>query len=59
VIEEKRRKSCHIFSIQGISFASKLLQHRIHVGRVPQCDDVDDESQRTELVFLSFSIMLP
>jgi len=55
VIEEKRRKSCHIFSIKGISFASKLLQHRTHIGRVPQCDDVDYESQRAELVFLSLS----
>ena len=59
MVKHKRRKPCHVFRFQGISFASKLLQGCIHIDRVPKSDDIDHEPLRAELIFLSLTIMLP
>ena len=37
----------------------KLSQSGIHINRVPKHDDVDDQSQGAELVFLALAITLP
>jgi hypothetical protein len=36
-----------------------LLDNGIHLNRVPEDNDVDDETQSAELILLSLSIMLP
>lgn len=58
MLKHDGRKPHHIFGLQGISFASKLLQCCIHIDRVPKGYDVDHEPQSSELIFLSLPVML-
>ena len=44
--------------VSGISIASELLDNCIHINRVPEDNEVDDETQGVELILLSPSIML-
>ena len=41
------------------AFAAEAIERRIHVDRVPQDNEIDDETKRPELVFLAFPIALP
>jgi hypothetical protein len=38
---------------------TKLIERRIHIERVPQHANIDDQSQRAELILLPFTIALP
>ena len=42
--------------VEGIS--PEAIERGVHVDRVPQDDEVHDETERAELVFLSFPIAL-
>jgi hypothetical protein len=33
-----------------------LLQDRLHINRIPEHNHVDDQPERTELIFLSFAV---
>ena len=58
MIVDKRRKSGDIRLVNVESFQAQLIEGSLHVDRVPQDDHVNDESQRTELIFLSLPIPL-
>src|ERR1019366_6701467 len=40
------------------AISPEAIERGVHVDRVPQDDEVDDETKRAELVFLSFPIAL-
>ncbi len=47
MVKHKRRKPRHVCKFQGVSFASKLLQGRIHIDRVPKGDTSRKGNLRT------------
>jgi len=53
VVEHQRRQSCNVFRFDWVAFGLKLLKSGIDVERVPKDDDVDDQTQRSQLVLLS------
>jgi hypothetical protein len=41
-----------------VPFSQELIQCGVHVDRVPEHDEIDDEAKRTELVLPAFAITL-
>ena len=48
----------HVFREDWKPLGPELLECRMDIKRVPENDDVDDESKSSKLVFLAFPIAL-
>jgi len=59
VLVFKGREPANVLGSREGAFSTEVLQHGVHVDRVPQDDDVDDEPEGAELVFLAFPVFLP
>jgi hypothetical protein len=42
-----------------MSFASKLLKCSVNIERIPKNDHIDNQPQRSELIFLALAVSLP
>src|SRR5260221_1327680 len=58
MLEDQRGEASYIFIPDGIAFCAKLGQRSVDVDRIPQHNDIYNESQCTQLVFLAFPIPL-
>src|SRR5258708_40352291 len=58
MLEDQRGEASYIFIPDGIAFCAKLGQRSVDVDRIPQHNDIYNESQCTQLVFLNFPIPL-
>ncbi len=54
----ERRKPSLILRLNRVAFAAKLSQDGVRVQRVPQDDDVDDQTEGAELIFLALTVAL-
>src|SRR5262245_43765644 len=52
------RESSHIFIPHLHAFGTQLLQGCFHIEGIPQHNRIDDQPQRSELVFLAFAVPL-
>ena len=59
MLEAERGQPGDVLGTDAEAFSTKALQRRVHVDRVPQDDEIDDEAERAKLVFLTFAIALP
>src|SRR5260370_40210523 len=51
--------SGRITFVHRIPFLPELLQDCLDVNCIPEPDHIDDQPERTELIFLSFAVTLP
>src|SRR5260221_3148579 len=58
MLEDQRGEASYIFIPDGIAFCAKLGQRSVDVDRIPQHNDIYNESQCTQLVFMAFPIPL-
>lgn len=56
--EAERRQPRHVFRFYFVSLGTELIQRRLHIDRIPQHQQVDDQTERTELIFLPFAVTL-
>lgn len=47
----------HILVPDFEAFLTKLPERSIHVNRIPKHDDVDNQAERAELIFLTLTIL--
>jgi hypothetical protein len=59
VLVDQGRKARLILFVHRIPFLPELLQDCLDVNCVPEHDHIDDQPERTELIFLSFVVALP
>ena len=55
----KGREPANVLGRGTGTLCAQVLQRGVDVDRVPKDDDVQDEPERAELVFLSFAVLLP
>jgi hypothetical protein len=58
IVQERRQTRPVVLVSHREAFFLQLLQRRLHIDCVPEHDHVDDESQRSQLVLLSFLVAL-
>jgi len=58
VAEAEWRQARDIFRPDIVTFGVELTESGIHVDGVPEYDEIDDQAERSELIFLSFTIAL-
>jgi len=58
VLENQRGKACHVFRLDGVALACKLIQSSVDVEGVPQNNDVHAQAQRAQLILLPLPIPL-
>ena len=56
MLEPEGRKLCDILGPDLKTLRCELLQRRVHIDRVPEDDQIDRQSERAELVLLTFSV---
>jgi hypothetical protein len=54
-----RRPPHRVLLADPITLGFQRLDGRVHVDRLPQDHDVDDQSEGAELVLLTFAVALP
>jgi hypothetical protein len=59
VFEAERREARDIFWENFVAFCAELIECGVHIDGVPKNYEVDDDTERAELVFLSFAVSLP
>ena len=64
IVNAIRRKSGSVATLQVcrdrlVPFGPQFGERRIHINSVPQNDGIDDQPERTELIFLAFAVALP
>ncbi len=55
----ERRQPGDVFVADVEPFGPQFGERRIHINSVPQNDGIDDQPERTELIFLAFAVALP
>src|SRR5262245_10488434 len=58
VLMSERRQAGHILAPDLEALLAELPQRRVHVDGVPEHDDVDDQTERAQLVLLPLAIPL-
>jgi hypothetical protein len=56
VAETERRQACD--TLPSIASGDELVDRRIHVDRVPEHDEIDNQAECSKIIFLSFAIAL-
>jgi hypothetical protein len=59
VFETERREASDILRKDLVAFRAELIECRVHIDGVPKNYEIDDDTERAELVFLSFAVSLP
>ena len=59
VLVDQGRQARLILFVHRIPFLPELLQDCLDVNCIPEHDHIDDQPERTELIFLSFAVALP
>jgi len=58
-VDTRRREASDVLLVDGKAVHAELLKGRVHVPGVEQHDDVEDEPERSELVFHPVAVPLP
>ena len=58
MLEAERGQAGDVLGPDVEAFGTKLVEYGVHVDRVPQHDEVDDDAERAELIFLAFAVAL-
>ena len=56
MVGAKRRQPGNVLGPDVEAFGTEAIERRIHVDRVPQNDEINDETEGPKLVFLPFAI---
>jgi len=59
VFEAERREAPDILGENLVACCAELIEGGVHIDIVPENDEVDDDAERAELVFLPFAVALP
>lgn len=59
MFKAERREARDIFWEDFVAFCAELIECGVHIDGVPKSYEVDDDTERAELVFLSFAVSLP
>ena len=55
----ERRLSGDILRPSLVTFGTELVHGCVHVDRVPEHDEVDDQPERSKLILLALAVALP
>src|SRR5450631_3116277 len=58
MLEPEGRQSADVLGPGLVALSDELVQRRVHIDRVPKHDQIDHESERAELVLLTFAVAL-
>src|SRR5450755_1107741 len=58
MLEHEGRQPGDVLGPGLVALSDELVQRRVHVDRVPKQDQIDHESERAELVLLTFAVAL-
>jgi hypothetical protein len=58
VAEAEQRQARNILRPDLVAFGDELVKGGVRVDRVPQHDEIDDQAERSQLVFRTFTIAL-
>jgi hypothetical protein len=59
VVGNQWREACNIFRLDWKAFPLQALKSGIDVERVPKDNGIDNQTQGSQLILLSFAVTLP